>query len=96
MRLNHGWKFANANACQQSGCEAGEIVDREVRLKGNGFLALSVLVQKGPAPFRLAAPEREQPMIDKILGTFRRLVGLQIRRAGNELASVCQDFPTDQ
>ena len=46
--LHHRRKFANAATRQQRGRKAGEVVHREVRLKGQGFFILSVLVNEGP------------------------------------------------
>ena len=96
MRLNHRRKLADAAARQQRRCETGEIVHRQVRLKGDGFLAVSVFVQKGPACLGPAAPEREQPVVEQILGRFGRLQVFRYVRAGDELASIGQDFPSDQ
>src|SRR6516162_8568903 len=83
FRLDHRWQLTDPAARKQRGSETREIIHGEVRAKGNGFLGLPILVQEAPTCFWLPAPEREQRMIEQVLGRFRWSAALQIVRTGD-------------
>src|SRR5271155_2189743 len=72
----------------KGGREAGEVIHRKMRLESQGFAVLSVLVNKGPAPFGLPIGKSEKPMLQKVLRMTRRLGSPEIGRARHELMAV--------
>src|SRR6516165_9156887 len=88
FRLDHRRQFTDPAARQQCGSETGEIIHREVRPKGNGFLGSPVLVHEAPTCLWLTAPECEQRMIEQVFGLFRGPAALQIAGAGDQLAPI--------
>jgi hypothetical protein len=76
--------------------QAGEIVHRQVWLKGERFLVLAVDMNEGPAAFRPPIRERDQPVAEEILRRLRRLTRLQIVRARHQLMPVGENPPCDE
>src|SRR5215469_4233450 len=92
FRLDHRRQFTDPAARKQCGSKTGEIIHGEVRAKGNRFLGPPIFVHEAPTCLRLTAPEREQRMIEKVLGRFWRKAALQIAGAGDQLAPIGQDL----
>src|SRR5271157_2148301 len=65
-------------------------------LKRQGFSILSVLVNEGPAIFGLPIRKCEKTVLQKVLGSLRRLARLKIGRACDELMPICQNLPGDE
>src|SRR6516164_8646502 len=96
FRLDHRRQLTDPAARKQGGSETGEIIDGEVRGKGNRFLGPSILVHEPPTCLWVTAPEREQRMIEQVLRRFRRPAALQIPGAGDQLAPIGQHLACDQ
>src|SRR6516225_6235897 len=95
FRLYHRRQLPDPAARKQCGSETSEIIHCQVRAKGNGLLGPPVLVDEAPTCLWLTAPEREQRMVEQILGRFRRPAALQIVRTGDQLAAIGQDLARD-
>ena len=96
FRLYHRRQLSDPAAGKQCGGETGEIIHGQVGTKGNGFFGPLVLVHEAPTCLWLTASEREQRMVEQVLGRFRRPAALQIVRAGDQLAAIGQHLARNQ
>ena len=76
LGLHHRGKVTDSAARQQCGRKAGVVVHREVGVKRQRFLVLSIYMSKAPASLGLPMRKREQSVIEQILGRLGRLAGL--------------------
>lgn len=71
LRLHYRRQIADARSRKQCNRQTGIVVHRDIRLKVQRFGFLSIDVCEPPAILgKVPAQEREQPMLEQILGCF--------------------------
>ena len=71
LRLHDRWQVADAAFGEQRRGKAGKVVHRQVGLKCEGLLVLSVDTDESPAAFRPAVREDNQPVAQADPAAFR-------------------------